>query len=66
MKAGVDLNGPFILEYEFLEEAVKNGELDESFIDECVSNVLRVKFRAGMFDGMRKYDKKRMHKEMHS
>ena len=66
VKAGVDLNGPFILEYEFLEEAVKNGELDESYIDECVSNVLRVKFRAGMFDGMRKYDKKRMHKEMHS
>lgn len=66
VKAGVDLNGPFMLEYKFLEEAVKNGEIDEALIDESVSNVLRVKFRAGLFDGMRKYNKERMQELMHN
>lgn len=36
--------------YSKLVEAVKNGKVDESYIDRAVSNVLRLKFKMGLFE----------------
>ena len=66
VKAGVDLNGPAAGAFENLKEAVLRGEIEESLIDSAVGHILKVKFRSGLFDGMRKYDKAKMEGVMHS
>jgi beta-glucosidase len=56
VKAGVNVNAPGVSSFAYLKEAVLSGELDESYINSAVSDVLRIKFRAGLFDGERDID----------
>lgn len=49
--AGVDMEAPDV--YGFgpeLEEAVRNGQVPESWVDTAVSRILRHKFQMGLFD----------------
>lgn len=47
--AGVDLDNTRI-SYLSLKERVQSGELPEAVIDTCVKRILRVKFKAGLFE----------------
>lgn len=49
IKAGTDMDLGANA-YSKLVEAVKNGKVDESYIDRAVSNVLRLKFKMGLFE----------------
>lgn len=49
IEAGLDLEASSV-EYDTAAELVKNGRLDEKYIDEAVRNVLYAKFRSGVFD----------------
>lgn len=48
LMAGVDLDVDS--DYETLEQQVKEGRLDEAYIDKAVRRVLYVKFALGLFD----------------
>ena len=48
--AGVDLEAPSPYAYPELKKLVEDMKLDEKVIDEAVRNILRVKFKAGLFD----------------
>ena len=48
--AGVDLEAPTPYAYSKLKKLVQDRELEEKVIDEAVRNILRVKFKAGLFD----------------
>ncbi len=48
--AGVDMDMMGFAYTSHLEELVKSGEVSESEIDNAVRNVLRMKFRLGLFD----------------
>ncbi|MCK4466651.1 MAG: glycoside hydrolase family 3 C-terminal domain-containing protein, partial [Bacteroidales bacterium] len=48
--AGVDLEAPSSYAYTELKKLVEDGKLDKKVIDEAVRNILRVKFKAGLFD----------------
>lgn len=48
--AGIDLEAPQPYAYGQLKELVESGKLSVELIDEAVSNILRVKFKAGLFD----------------
>ncbi len=48
--AGVDLEAPSPYAYPELKKLVEDGKLDEKVIDEAVRNILRAKFKAGLFD----------------
>ncbi|HAC20719.1 MAG TPA: glycosyl hydrolase, partial [Porphyromonadaceae bacterium] len=48
--AGVDLEAPGSYAYSELPNLVKSGKLNESIIDSAVVNVLRIKFKLGLFD----------------
>jgi len=50
VEAGVDVELPATDCYEFLPEAVREGELAEETLDESVRRVLRAKFESGLFD----------------
>ena len=50
IQAGVDLEASFPYAYPELVPLVKEGILDISLIDQAVANVLRVKFKLGLFD----------------
>ncbi len=50
IKAGVDLEAPGSWGYKDLKEAVETGKLDIKFIDQAVTNILRAKFKMGLFD----------------
>ena len=66
VKAGVNVNAPRAGAFANLKEAVVNGELEEKWIDQAVTDVLRVKFRAGLFDGhLKKFDEKHFKEIMH-
>ena len=65
INAGVDVEAPKLYGYgERFTEAVKNGEIDESLVDEAVLNVLMLKFRTGLFDDP--YTDSERIKQMHS
>ena len=49
LKAGVDVDLGAIA-YGTLDEAVKNGKIDEAFVDKAVRRVLRMKFEMGLFE----------------
>lgn len=53
--AGVDLEAPGRYAYGELENLVKSGRLSQSVVDSAVANILRTKFKMGLFD--RKYIK---------
>ena len=48
--AGVDMDMESYAYIQHLEKLVKEGKVDEKVIDEMVRNVLRLKFRLGLFD----------------
>ncbi|HKW18485.1 MAG TPA: beta-glucosidase BglX [Terriglobales bacterium] len=50
LTAGVDMDMADNLYARFIPDLVKSGKLPESVLDEAVRRVLRVKFKAGLFD----------------
>lgn len=48
--AGVDMDMMGYAYMLHLEELVKSGQVDEKLLDESVRNILRLKFRLGLFD----------------
>ncbi len=48
--AGVDMDMMSFAYINHLKELVKSGEVSEKLIDESVRNILRLKFRLGLFD----------------
>lgn len=48
--AGVDLEAPSLECYASLAELVEDGTIPVSMIDTCVKRILRVKFKAGLFE----------------
>lgn len=50
INAGVDLEAPFNETYSELISLIKDGKLKTSVINEAVANVLRIKFKSGLFD----------------
>lgn len=48
--AGVDLEAPGRYAYGELEGLVRSGKLPQAVVDTAVSNILRVKFKMGLFD----------------
>lgn len=62
--AGVDLEAPGRYAYGELEGLVNSGKLSQAVIDTAVANILRVKFKMGLFD--RPYRKPRgLEKKIH-
>lgn len=49
-KAGVDVDMENYAYLPYLKELVESGELDMATLDEMVANVLRLKYRLGLFD----------------
>ncbi|WP_436910854.1 glycoside hydrolase family 3 N-terminal domain-containing protein [Halosimplex marinum] len=50
VEAGIDVELPNTDCYEYLAEAVRDGDLAEETLDESVRRVLRAKFEKGLFD----------------
>lgn len=51
LEAGIDVEASAVWGYgDELREALKKGEVDIKLVDECVMNVLKLKFRLGLFD----------------
>lgn len=50
LSAGIDLEAPQPYAYSELKQLVEDGKLSEELIDEAVSRILTVKFKAGLFD----------------
>ena len=51
LEAGVDMEAPYPFGYgEELKAAVQRGEVDIKLIDECVLNILTLKFKVGLFE----------------
>ena len=47
---GNDVDFPFGANYQYLQEAIDKGLVKPKILERAVKNVLRVKFRAGLFD----------------
>jgi len=66
--AGLDVDLPCGTAFKNLKQLVENGEVDMEYIDRAVRNVLRVKFRLGLFENAfanAEYAKKVNHSEAH-
>lgn len=50
LKAGIDVEQPSDSCYKYLVEAVELGEIEESYIDRSVRQVLETKFKLGLFE----------------
>jgi beta-glucosidase len=50
INAGVDLELPDPFAYPHLVDLIKEGEVEESILNEAVKNILRIKFKLGLFD----------------
>ncbi|MCM1086739.1 MAG: glycoside hydrolase family 3 C-terminal domain-containing protein [Muribaculaceae bacterium] len=50
LKAGIDVEQPTNVCFKHLYDAVKEGEVEESYLNQAVERVLRVKFRLGLFE----------------
>lgn len=50
INAGIDLEAPHSYAYSELINLVETNKIDIALIDEAVKNILRVKFKAGLFD----------------
>ncbi len=50
LKAGIDIEQPSNVCYQYLVEAVESGELEETYIDCAVRRVLHTKFKLGIFE----------------
>lgn len=49
-KGGLDTEIPVGGAYRYLPEYVRNGELDEAYLDESVRRILTIKFQCGLFE----------------
>ena len=47
---GNDVDFPFGANYQYLQEAIDKGLVKPEVLERAVKNVLRIKFRAGLFD----------------
>ncbi|AQT69190.1 Periplasmic beta-glucosidase precursor [Anaerohalosphaera lusitana] len=52
LKAGNDLEAPGPSCYKYLVELVKDGRIDEKYVDQAAGRMLKVKFLCGLFDGV--------------
>ena len=50
INGGNDVDFPFGANYQYLQEAIDNGQVKPEVLERAVKNVLRIKFRAGLFD----------------
>ena len=50
INAGNDVDFPFGANYQYLQEAIDKGLVKPETLERAVKNVLRIKFRAGLFD----------------
>ena len=50
LRGGVDMEMVSTSYYDHLQQAVDAGQIDAQLIDDAVRNILRVKFRLGLFD----------------
>ncbi len=50
INAGVDMELPDPFAYPHLVDLVNEGEVEENTLDEAVKNILRIKFKLGLFD----------------
>ncbi len=50
LTAGVDLEAPDFDTYKFIPELLESGKLSIEIIDEALANILRTKFKCGLFD----------------
>lgn len=51
IKAGIDIEAPKLFGYgEKFKQAVQNGDIDESLVDEAVLRILELKLKVGLFD----------------
>ncbi|HVO58170.1 MAG TPA: glycoside hydrolase family 3 N-terminal domain-containing protein [Dongiaceae bacterium] len=50
LESGVDIELPFFAAYDTLAEQVRQGKVAQSDVDNAVRNLLREKFRTGLFD----------------
>lgn len=50
VNAGVDMDMMSFGFFNYIEELVKEGKISESTVDDAVRNILRLKFRLGLFD----------------
>ncbi|MCP5105467.1 MAG: hypothetical protein GY950_18920 [bacterium] len=65
-RAGLDLEMPFGKFFnDKLLEAVKNGEVDEAVIDDKVRRLMRVRFKAGLFDTPKAIDETVVQRDEH-
>ena len=64
-KGGQDIEMNGSSHYPKLVPAVKAGEVSQEIIDEMVQRVLYVKFKLGMFDGLKKVPESEIHKKAH-
>lgn len=55
IKAGIDMSMQDGFYHQNLASLVEDGRVDESLIDEAVKNVLRIKFKLGLFDDPFRY-----------
>ncbi len=68
IEAGVDVDLPSSAAFKNLKQMVESGEVDMKYIDRSVRNVLRVKFRLGLFEDAfadAEYAKKVNHSDEH-
>ena len=50
INAGNDVDFPFGANYQYLQEAIDEGQVSPEVLERAVKDVLRYKFRAGLFD----------------
>lgn len=68
IEAGMDVDLPSSAGFKNLKQMVENGEVDMKYIDRSVRNILRVKFRLGLFENRfadAEYAKKVNHSDEH-
>ncbi len=51
IRAGVDMEMVSTSFYDHVRELIDAGQLDSKLVDEAVRNILRIKFRLGLFEG---------------
>lgn len=59
LEAGLDMDMTSNTYIKYVEELVKNGEIDEKILDRAVADILRVKFELGLFDNPYQTDETR-------
>ncbi|MFI3315699.1 MAG: glycoside hydrolase family 3 N-terminal domain-containing protein [Rikenellaceae bacterium] len=67
LESGVDLEAPDKATYAgYIKSLVESGDVDISIVDRAVKNVLRIKFKLGLFDRPFKVESKEIKKVVHS